>query len=151
MQNGEVAGVHEGPSEPMCMILAPLLVACLYYLYHNQLHSFKRQWKAKIETSASSLACQSRELDHSFKLSTSKLQVQAKLLQDAYETEAEACHRAISEIQIAVTKLRLECQSEINCCVIEEKVHSPFQIATPKKNRHRKGSWCQLERTNSVA
>jgi hypothetical protein len=150
MRNEEVAGKDEGPSEPMCMILAPLLVVCLYYLYHNQLHSFKRQWKAKIESSASSLASQSRELDHSFKLSTSKLQLQAKILQDAYESEAEACHRAISEIQIAVTKLQLECQSEINCCVIEDKVHSPFQIATPKKNRHRKGSLLLLERANSV-
>jgi len=137
------------PSESVCLLLTPLLLVCLYCLYHHQLHTFKQQWKAQIETAVSSLTSKSHDLDYSFKSSTSKLLLQTAALQAAYEAEAEACRLAASDIRLAVSKLQLECQSELNAYALEEQMHSPFHIATPKKNRRRRESDCELNRANA--
>ena len=148
MREAELASVEEGPGEATCLVLAPLIVFVLYYLHHRQLHWFKREWRDKAENSVSALSHESKDRDHSLRSTTHKLLSQFTALQGIYEAEAEACHHTISEVQIAVSKLQLECQGELTCCVVEEKTHSPFQIASPKKNRSRKGSL--LSRANSV-
>ena len=125
---------------PVSLLLSPLLVLTLYYLYRREFKAFKRQWKGKVEEVVSSFSQQLRDLDHSSKTSTSKLLQQFLTMDSNCEAEAESCSHAITDIQIAISRLQLECQSEITSKVVDDKTHTIYTIAQHRKKSLKKTS-----------